>query len=123
MKYYGPEIVKDKTNDNALNKILLQQKRIPSMNNIGINAYSKKNMSETNNLSTFGDLKYKKNNSDKLKAYKYFLKKNKNKFHELPNRHIDNMLKLMNKQKIKESDIPKSFKSMKINKPLYALNY
>lgn len=123
MKYYGPEIVKDKTNDNALNKILLQQKRIPSTNNIGINAYSKKNMSETNNLSTFGDLKYKKNSNDRLKAYKHFLKKNKNKFHDLPTRHLDNMLKLMNKQKIKEGDIPKSFKSMKINKPLYASNY
>jgi len=123
MPYYGPEIVKDKTNDSALLKIAMQQRSVPINNNIGINGYSKKNMNETNDISAFGDNKYNKNSNDIVKAYKQFLKKNRNKFHDLPERHINNMLKLMNKQKIKESDIPKSFKSMKINKPIYAVNH
>ena len=47
--------------------------------------------------------------SSRLDAYNNFLLRNKNNFHNLDGNDIDNLTKLLNSQKINESDIPNNF--------------
>lgn len=45
----------------------------------------------------------------RLDAYRGFLYKNKNNFHELSDKDVDNLSKLLNSIPIKNSDIPETF--------------
>lgn len=47
--------------------------------------------------------------SCRMDAYKAFLKKNKNTFHNLDSKDVDNLVNLLNGNSIREDDIPSNF--------------
>ncbi len=51
----------------------------------------------------YGDFK------NRLEAYKHYLQRHKNDFHDLNNLDINNLTKLLNDQVIKDNDIPNNF--------------
>lgn len=47
--------------------------------------------------------------SSRLEAYKVFLMNNKNTFHNLDDKDVDNLVKLLNEGSVREGDIPSDF--------------
>ena len=120
-EFYGPIIV-DNCIESQKNQIIFQSK--PKLiQNFDIDTYKTNNLDETNNIETFGDIVQPKKCTDKLKTYKKFLYNNRNNYHSLSEPHINNLVKLLNNLKITEQDIPKTFKTIKKNKPFYPSNH
>ena len=121
--FYGPNI--DNSNESIKNQLIcnIKQNSINNINNINnnINCYQKKNIYATNNLYNFGKITYNKK-SYRLKCYIKFLYNNRNNYHNLSEKNLSNLVKLLNKFPIYYKDIPDTFKTIDKNKPLYASN-
>jgi len=116
MDYYGPKIVDAKVNpNNFINNI--QFHKFWKSNDY--DSYQNSDLIETNNIKIFGDIN--KESKSRKKEYKKFLYRNKNKYHNLDQTHLDNLVKLLNNSDIK--DIPKTFKIFPKNQPFYPSNY
>lgn len=120
--FYGPII--NNTNESIKNQLIcnIKPNTINNINDNNINCYQKNNIYSTNNLYNFGKISLKKK-SYRLKCYKKFLYYNRNNYHNLSDKHISNLVKLLNKFPIYDKDIPKTFKTIHKNKPYYSFNY
>lgn len=119
LEFYGPVIVGNERNSQKHPNFFQSNQKI--IENFGIDTYQKTNINSTNDLTTFGNISHN-NKKNKLKYYKKFLYKNRNNYHSLSEEHLNNLVKFLNKKEFPETDIPKSFKVMTKNKPLYPSN-